>query len=194
MIHLKYSCKFYIKENFSMKKLVTLCIILSLFLGIGIASAAPKKPYPTCKHPNKQTIRVEPTCTEYGSVTVKCTRCGKVLSKTKINKIAHYMLPATCTSPSKCKTCKKTAGLRLPHDFKPANCRTPKTCRSCGAKEGGLGPHSFAPATCILPQICRICSTRYGLPNGHYFINGKCVDCGRQELFPYAVPTDSETE
>lgn len=42
-----------------MKKLVILCVILSLFLGIGIASAAPKL---TCKHTNKKTIRIEPTC------------------------------------------------------------------------------------------------------------------------------------
>jgi len=50
-----------------------------------------------CDHTSSHDVRVEPTCTEKGSVTTLCDLCGKKLGKEKLPALGHNYVDGICS-------------------------------------------------------------------------------------------------
>ncbi|MBR7184020.1 MAG: trypsin-like peptidase domain-containing protein [Clostridia bacterium] len=87
----------------------------------------------------------------------------------------HNWQAATCTQPSICLLCGKTAGAPFGHTWTDATCVSPRTCSFCLATEGAPRGHSYAAATCTLARTCKVCSATEGDPLGHSWADATCI-------------------
>lgn len=78
---------------------------------------------------------------------------------------------ATCTEPSTCVKCGKTAGEALGHQWVDATCTEPKTCSVCGETEGELAGHVWKKNETGKFQTCTVC----GITEDIVYSGKKCA-------------------
>lgn len=149
-----------------------------------------KQPSEECDHSNPSkgkylAGKVNPTCTEKGSETYRCSSCGKVVDTVELPVNPDYhesrtlIVPATCTQDGywvlKCVRCGKETGQHtnivkaLGHKF--VETVVAPTCTESG----------------YTVQKCSVCGEETGertnlvAPLGHEYKNGVCIRCGAPE-------------
>lgn len=90
--------------------------------------------------------------------------------------LRHEFDPATCTTPSICVKCGKTADEKLGHDWSDATCLLPKTCLTCEITDGEPMWHSWVEATCANPKVCSVCNITEGEPLEHAWNEATCIN------------------
>ena len=96
-----------------MKKAVSL--ILALVLCLSLCACG------ECEHTYEEAVTKDASCTENGTKTFTCSKCGESYTEE---------LAA------------------IGHNYKDANCTTPKTCENCGATEGDP-EHKYENEVCV---------------------------------------------
>lgn len=149
-----------------------------------------EQPSEECDHSNPSkgkylAGKVNPTCTEKGSETYRCSSCGKVVDTVELPVNSDYhdsrtlIVPATCTQNGywvlKCVRCGKETGQHtnivkaLGHKYVETTVAptctesgyTVSKCTRCGEEEGER--------------------TNLVAPLGHEYKNGVCIRCGAPE-------------
>ena len=84
------------------------------------------------------------TCTEDGTKTGTCSKCGITDTQTdKGTAKGHKLTDATCTAAPKCTVCGQSVGKALGHSWNSATCTEPKTCKVCGVTQGTPNGHRY---------------------------------------------------
>ena len=81
-----------------------------------------------CSHNYQLSGQTAPTCTEKGSFTYSCTKCGGSYSET-VAPNGHSYTAATCQQPKTCTVCNDTSGNPLAHSYQNGKCTL------CGAAD-----------------------------------------------------------
>lgn len=126
----------------------------------------------------------KPTCTENGTVAIRCSKCGEVKQgseETGKKALGHAGGTATCVSKAICEKCGVEYGELNPdnHDGttsivgkKDASCTDKgytgdKVCDDCGklvekGKEIAASGHKGGKANCVKKAVCEVCGKEYG--------------------------------
>ena len=130
-----------------------------------------------------------PTCTEAGSETAECSRCGDTTTRTGDAALGHTPgAAATCTEEQTCTVCGAELAPALGHDWKDEMSYDETMhwtgCSRCDAKyENTIGipddklKHTPGPAaTCTDAQTCTVCGMEITAVLGHDPVADAAVD------------------
>ncbi len=119
-------------------------VLCAVLVGCGKKGKGPSE---ECKHENQTTVVTDPSCTEKGKSTVKCSDCGAVISEIDIEAVGHKFVrdeasdvAATCNAEGKiafkCSVCgesEKELTDKISHSFiKDAENSVEATCTADG--------------------------------------------------------------
>ncbi len=136
------------------------------------------------------TVTKEPTCTETGIKTYKCTRCEEVLKTEVLAQLTHDFAAATCEKAETCKLCGETRGEALGHNSDDGTVTKEATCSETGIKTYKCArceeviktetldklPHEYTEATCENPETCEVCGQTRGEALGHIGGEATCEE------------------
>ena len=156
-----------------MKKIIFLAFILLLLVCLAACND---------EHIHDEVITVtEPTCTEQGYTTHRCTTCWESYVDTYVPAKHNPGADVTCTTAQTCLTCDATINEALGHVASdPATCMTSQICTREGCDyvyQAAPGHNKGDPATCTTAQTCTRngCNYVYWPALGH--IEGNPATC-----------------
>ena len=134
------------------------------------------------------TVTKQPSCSQTGSKTRSCQKCGHEETET-IAKSEHGWMDATCTEPRRCSSCDATEGSALSHTGGTATCQHGKICDRCGTEYTSAGDHETVDATCTSGEYCNTCGKTFGSALGHSYSGDSCSRCGKSVPVSDFIPS-----